>query len=77
LEDKYELSRIEEACRRVLEFDRASYKSVERILRLGLDREEVLGDGPSAPPIHNEEVRGAAYFTDDLNPTPEDESDAA
>ena len=77
LEHKYELSRIEEACRRVLEFDRASYKSVERILRLGLDREEVLGDGPSAPPIHNEEVRGAAYFTDDLNPTPEDESDAA
>lgn len=79
LADKYELERIEEACRRVLAFDRVSYKSVERILRLGLDREDDDGDRPSAPPIAHDQVRGASYFADDddLTPDPEEESDAA
>jgi hypothetical protein len=37
LGESYEPERIEEACRRVLAFERVSYKSVERTLRLGLD----------------------------------------
>ena len=80
LGDKYDLERVEEACRRVLAFDRVSYRSVERILRLGLDREALPDDPPSAPPIEHDQVRGASYFAgdDDLTPDPEEEeSDAA
>jgi len=66
LEDKYERARIETACERVLAFERVSYKSVERILRLGLDQTPAPRDTSSdAPAIEHEQVRGADYFADD------------
>ena len=80
LADKYERARIEEACRRVLGFDRASYKSVERILRLGLDRQPAPAAREAAPPIEHDQVRGAEYFADDDDLKPEntkEEMDAA
>lgn len=74
LGDKYERARIEEACRRVLERERVSYKSVERILRLGLDQQpEPVASKPAAPAIEHDQVRGADYFADDE----EEDQDAA
>ncbi|RZO61682.1 MAG: IS21 family transposase [Sandaracinaceae bacterium] len=74
---KYEGARIEEACRRVLALERASYKSVERILRLGLDQAPTPeAPPPSAPAIDHDQVRGADYFADDED-TEEEDQDAA
>jgi transposase len=74
LETKYPKARIEEACRHVLAFERVSYKSVERILRLALDQVPAPADSPSrAPAIEHDQVRGADYFADD----DEEEEDAA
>lgn len=75
LEEKYERARIEEACRRVLAFERVSYKSVERILRLGLDQAPMSSASPpSAPAIEHDQVRGADYFAGDDD---EEDQDAA
>lgn len=81
LHKTYDLPRIEEACRRVLSFERVSYKSVERTLRLGLDLTPWEEDTTaSAPPIEHDQVRGAAYFeslcTYETDPAKE-EDDAA
>ncbi|MFW6031162.1 MAG: IS21 family transposase [Myxococcota bacterium] len=66
LEEKYDKERIEETCRRVLAFERISYKSVERILRLGLDQLPAPeAKPPCAPTIEHDQVRGAEYFADD------------
>lgn len=77
LEDKYERARIEEACRRVLATGRASYKPVERILRLGLDQQPDEPRREPAPPIEHEQIRGAEYFASDEDTDNEEESDAA
>lgn len=78
LEDKYDRARIEEACRRVLAVERASYKSVERILRLGLDQQPVAEERPeSAPAIEHDQIRGAEYFAADETTENEEESNAA
>lgn len=75
LEKKYERARIEVACRRVLGFERVSYKSVERILRLGLEQTPAPAASPSsAPAIEHDQVRGADYFAGDDN---EENDDAA
>lgn len=73
LAEKYEPARIENACARVLAFEHVSYKSVERILRLGLDRSATPGvSPPSAPAIDHDQVRGANYFADDEDHNEED-----
>ena len=69
------VARIEQACERVLVFERVSYKSVERILRLGLDKTPALrtsSEGVKA--IEHEQVRGADYFADEEE---EEDQDAA
>lgn len=74
---KYEPVRIEEACRRVLASGRVSYKSVERILRLGLDQTPAPeASAPSAPAIDHDQVRGADYFAGD-DDNDEEDQDAA
>jgi len=75
LGDKYERARVEEACRRVLAFEQVSYKSVERILRLGLDQTPApQASPPSAPAVEHDQVRGADYFAGDDD---EEDKDAA
>lgn len=74
LESKYPKARLEKACGHVLAFDRVSYKSVERILRLGLDELSAPATPPpSAPAIEHDQVRGADYFA----AADEEEEDAA
>jgi hypothetical protein len=53
--------RLEAACRRALEIGATSYKSVESILRNGLDRRERRVTTPT-PTVQHPNVRGAQYF---------------
>lgn len=74
LEERYERARIEEACRRALVFERASYKRVERLLKLGLDLVPAPSNRPEpSAAIEHEQIRGPEYFTDD----DKEDSDAA
>ncbi len=78
LGETYEPERIEEACFRALGFERVSYKSVERTLRLGLDLVPLPEASASEPaPIEHEQVRGAAHFACLCGPTNLEETDAA
>lgn len=55
------LERLEAACRRALHFGTPSYRSIESILKHGLDRQPLPGDAqPPAPPHDN--LRGARYY---------------
>jgi transposase len=54
--------RLEAACRRALQIGSCSYKSIESILRQGLDRQAL--PAPAEPPlaIAHENIRGADYY---------------
>ena len=63
LGDRYSNERLESACRRALAMNACSYRSIQSILKTGLDRQEV--DPPEVPTIYKEthvNVRGAAYY---------------
>ena len=55
-------ARLEAACRRALHIGSARYKSIESILRHGLDREPLPEPGPKARPIDHGNVRGPKYY---------------
>jgi transposase len=57
----YGNERMENACRRALEIGATSRKSVEAILKNGLDR-IITSDESIAPPVVHENIRGGAYF---------------
>jgi len=60
---RYGDERLEAACTRALAFQALSYRSVESILRTGLDR-EALPDAPGPIAARQHEfVRGPAYFS--------------
>lgn len=60
LADKYEPADIERACERALSYGGRSYKTVERILKVGLSND---GDGQqAAAPIDHGNVRGPDYY---------------
>jgi len=55
--------RLEAACRRALQVDAVSYRSVRSILQVGLDRQEVpAGEPPAALPQAHENLRGSSYY---------------
>jgi transposase len=60
LGSRYGEDRLEAACRRALALRGFSYRSVESILRTGLDRQPL----PSAPPapFHHDNLRGPDYY---------------
>lgn len=63
LKKKYGRERLEEACRRAVEVEAFSYKSIESILDKGLDQQLPLDLGQSAEPIgHHENIRGPEYY---------------
>lgn len=53
--------RLEQACQRALQADACSYKSLQSILHLGLDRQP-LAPPPAAATIHHPNLRGADYY---------------
>jgi transposase len=66
LSKRYGPDRLEAACNRALVIRSRSYKSVESILKHGLDREELPGKStPVLIPGDHENVRGRKYYHDD------------
>jgi transposase len=59
----YGEDRLEAACRRALLIGSVRYKSVESILKNGLDQKPLSGDeGQTAPALEHENIRGALYY---------------
>ena len=55
-------ARLEAACTRAVAIQSLTYRSVDSILKNGLDRQQILpATAPSAPPLHDN-IRGAEYF---------------
>lgn len=63
LAGRYGPDRAEAACARALRLRACSYRSVESILRTGLDRQPLPGDAPAlAPHPAHANVRGPGYY---------------
>ncbi len=61
LTGKFERGRVDAACGRAVEINGLSYRSVQSILKSGLDR-AAPAKREESPPIVHRNVRGAAYF---------------
>lgn len=61
LGETYGAERLEAACRRALAIRGLSYKSVQSILKSGLDQEP-LSEPVETQPIEHDNVRGAGYY---------------
>jgi transposase len=59
--ERYGTSRLEAACRRAVAIGNPRYKSVEAILKTGLDHQPLREEVESKPVVH-ENIRGGAYF---------------
>jgi transposase len=60
---RYSPERLEAACTRALECRALSYRSVESILKTGLDRQASATDAPSsAPALIHPNIRGKEYY---------------
>ena len=59
---RYGPERVEAACERALAVRAHSYRSVESILRTGLDRQPLPGDSPDRAHPDHDNVRGADYY---------------
>ena len=71
----YGNARLEAACERAVTLGAYSFKSIEAILKNGLDRQTL--DAPSASGTlkrHHENVRGGAYYASVTTPRSDDES---
>ena len=55
-------ARLEAACARAVALGTASYRSIESILKKGLDRRPLPQPTPAKEPVHHENVRGADYY---------------
>ncbi len=62
LGETYGNDRLEAACKRALAIHSASYKSVDEILKQGLDKLPLPKPSASTPAIEHENVRGADYY---------------
>lgn len=58
----YGQDRLEAACQRALHIGTASYKSIESILKHGLDREPLPEPKQPALPIDHDNIRGPKYY---------------
>jgi len=61
LGDKYTRERLEAACKRSLSINALSYKSVQSILKTGLDQAPFTSQALTSGPTH-ENIRGAKYY---------------
>lgn len=62
LGEAYGSERLEAACERALAIHSASYKTVNEILKQGLDKLPLPQPAPSPPAIEHENVRGPDYY---------------
>lgn len=66
LGQKYGEDRLEAACRRGMAIGAASYKSIESILKTGLDRQSLPQATPPVQPLTHPNIRGARYYQPSL-----------
>jgi transposase len=62
LADRYGAERVEAACRRALAVRAHSYRSVESILRHGLDAQPLPERGPARTHPRHPNLRGSEYY---------------
>jgi hypothetical protein len=63
LERLYGPARVEAACRRAQAIDAVAYRSVQSILKTGLDQQPLAELAPSVPlPREHEHLRGTTYY---------------
>jgi hypothetical protein len=62
LADKYGSDRMEDAALRAVVTQVATYKSVETILKSGLDRVPLPTEHKDTPPLIHDNIRGADYY---------------
>ena len=61
LADRFGHERVDAACARAVSIGSPSFKSVQAILKSGLDRAP-LTEAPARPPIDHDNIRGGSYF---------------
>ena len=62
LGDRYGAARLEAACERALAAGAIGYRSVDSILKRGLDRTPLPSSAPARPRVDHANVRGPAYY---------------
>jgi transposase len=62
LQTPYGAQRLEAACQRALAIQSFTYKSVESILKNGLDQIPLPQQQTNSPPIEHQNVRGPEYY---------------
>ena len=55
--------RLEAACERALHINALSYRSIESILKNGLDQKPLPGTSSETKPVKHKNIRGAGYYT--------------
>jgi len=61
LAKKYSSQRLEKACARGLQYEKYSYRTIERILSLAMDKIEEDTQNQLQLPLHDN-IRGANYY---------------
>jgi len=59
----YGKERLEAACKRALHINALSYRSIESILKNGLDQKPLPGTSNETTPVKHNNIRGAGYYT--------------
>ena len=59
----YGNQRLEAACERALHINALSYRSIESILKNGLDQKPLPGTNNEGTPVQHNNIRGAGYYT--------------
>ena len=63
----YGESRLEAACSRALQINAFSYRSIESILKSGLDRKSLPEAPLNGPSVEHDNIRGAAYYSPSIH----------
>jgi transposase len=59
---RYSAERLEAACRRALKIGSCSYKSIESILKQGLDQTPLPTPAQAKTPVDHDNIRGPKYY---------------
>jgi len=59
---EYGQERLEAACARALAIGGTSFKSIQAILKAGLDRRALFEQHRESPPIRHANIRGPRYY---------------
>jgi hypothetical protein len=59
---EYGDERLEAACGRALTVGAVGYKSIESMLKQGLDKQPLPRKSPEKPPVAHDNIRGPEYY---------------